>query len=165
MTIAFTGVAILASSAGISHHSPTPSPCAVRSASLMYVVLGKRVAARYNPLTMTTRNFIFGALLLLPVAILQARAIGLPQNFRIIPWQGWLAILYTGLFSSTLAYLFYFWLLRYLEASQLATFSYVLPVSASGFSILFLGERGTWLELVGAFLALLGLYWIESSRR
>lgn len=51
----------------------------------MYVVLGKRVAARYNPLTMTTRNFIFGALLLLPVAILQDRAIGFPQNFRIIP--------------------------------------------------------------------------------
>lgn len=68
-----------------------------------YVVLGKRVAARYNPLTMTTRNFIFGALLLLPVAILQDRAIGFPQNFRIIPWQGWLAILYTGLFSSALA--------------------------------------------------------------
>jgi drug/metabolite transporter (DMT)-like permease len=169
MAIAFTGVALLASSAGISHHSPTLLGDAITMGGslgfAMYVVLGKRVAARYNPLTTTTWNFIFGALLLLPVAILQARAIGFPQNLRIIPWQAWLAIFYTGLFSSTLAYLFYFWLLRYLEASQLAAFSYVLPVSASGLGILFLGERGTWLELLGALLALLGLYRIESSRR
>lgn len=168
MAIAFTGVAVLASGAGISHHSPTLLGDAITMCGslgfAMYVVLGKRVAAHYNPLTMTTWNFIFGAILLLPVALYQAHAIGFPHNFRIVPWQAWLAILYTALFSSTLAYLFYFWLLRYLEASQLAAFSYVLPVSASGLGILFLGERGTWLELLGALLALLGLYWIESSR-
>jgi len=74
-------------------------------------------------------------------------------------------MLYTGLFSSTLAYLLYYWLLRYLEASQLASFSYLLPVSASGLGILFLGERRSWLELLGGALALLGVYTIESSRR
>jgi drug/metabolite transporter (DMT)-like permease len=168
MAIAFTGVAILASSAGMSHHSPTLLGDAITMCGSLgfaiYVVLGKRVAAKYNPLTMTAWNFIFGALLVLPIAIQQARAFGFPQNFRAIPWQAWLAIVYTGLFSSTLAYLFYFWLLRYLEASQLAAFSYVIPVSASGLGILFLHERGSWLELLGALLALLGLYWIESSR-
>jgi drug/metabolite transporter (DMT)-like permease len=169
MALAFTGVALLASSAGMNHHSPTLLGDAITMCGSLgfatYVVLGKRVAAQYNPLTMTTWNFIFGALLVLPIALHQARAVGFTRIPHVIPWQAWLAIVYTGLFSSVLAYLFYFWLLRYLEASQLAAFSYLLPISASALGILFLGERGTWLELSGALLALLGLYWIESSRR
>jgi len=36
-----------------------------------------------------------------------------------------------ALFSSSLAYLFYFWLLRNLEVTQLAAYNYLLPVSAS----------------------------------
>lgn len=169
MGLAFAGVAILASSAGLSRRSPTLVGDAITMCGslgfALYVVLGKRVAANYNPLTMTTWNFVFGALLLLPVALYQIRVIGLSQGVRAMPWQAWVTILYTGLFSSVLAYLFYFWLLRYLEASQLAAFSYVLPISASGLGIIFLGERGSWLELAGALLALIGLYWIESSRR
>jgi len=169
MAIAFIGVAILASGAGVGHRSPTLlGDAIIMCGSLgfaMYVVLGKRVAANYNPLTMTTWNFIFGALFILPLALQQTRAIGFPRNFFLIHWQAWLCIAYTALFSSALAYLFYFWLLRYLEASQLAAFSYVLPVSASALGIIFLGERASWLEFLGALLALLGLYWIESSRR
>lgn len=169
MAIAFAGVAILASSAGMNHHSASLLGDAITMCGslgfAMYVVLGKRVAGKYSPLTMTTWNFIFGALIVLPIALQQAHSFGLPQNLRAIPWQAWACLAYTALFSSTLAYLFYFWLLRYLEASQLASFSYLLPLSASALGIIFLGERGSWLELLGGLLALLGLYWIESARR
>ncbi len=168
MTIAFTGVAILASSAGLSHHSPTLMGDAITVCGslgfAMYVVLGKRVASTYNALTMTTWNFIFGSALLLPVALQQAVAMRFLSTWREVPWEAWACVLFTGLLSSTVAYLLYFWLLRYLEASQLASFSYLLPVSASGLSIVFLGERGSWLELVGGVLALLGVYWIETMR-
>ncbi len=169
MLIAFSGVAILASATGLARHSPTFLGDAITMCGslgfAMYVVLGKRVASKYDALTMTTWNFIFGALIVLPIAIQQAAAIHLLQTWRSIPWQAWAGVAYTGLFSSTLAYLFYFWLLRYLEASQLASFSYLLPVSASALSILFLGERGSLQELLGGLLALLGVYWIESTRR
>ncbi len=168
MAIAFSGVAILAFAAGISHNSPTLLGDAITMCGslgfAMYVVLGKRVAAQYDALTMTTWNFIFGAAIVLPIAIHQSVSIHLLQTWRTIPWQAWACVGYTGLFSSVLAYLFYFWLLRYLEASQLASFSYLLPVSASALSILFLGERGSWLELLGGALALAGVYWIESTR-
>jgi drug/metabolite transporter (DMT)-like permease len=169
MAIAFSGVVALASAAGIPNHSPTLLGDAITMCGslgfAMYVVLGKRVAPKYDALTMTTWNFIFGALVILPVSLREAAAFGLLQHWRTIPWQAWACMFYTGLFSSTLAYLLYYWLLRYLEASQLASFSYLLPVSASGLGILFLGERGSWLELLGGALALLGVYTIESSRR
>jgi drug/metabolite transporter (DMT)-like permease len=168
MAIAFTGVAILASATGLSHHSPTLTGDAITVCGslgfAMYVVLGKRVALTYNALTMTTWNFIFGSAVLLPVALQQAVAMRFISTWRSVPWQAWACVVFTGLLSSTVAYLLYFWVLGYLEASQLASFSYLLPVSASGLSIVFLGERGSWLELVGGALALLGVYWVESTR-
>ena len=130
----------------------------------MYGVLGKRVAARYDTLTMTTYNAVFGALIVLPVAIHSARSIGPLANWRAIPAAAWIGLLYMAFFSSVLAYLFYFWLLRYLEITQLMSFSYLLPVTATVLGILFLGERGTAAELLGGALALSGVYWVESGR-
>ena len=69
-----------------------------------------------------------------------------------------------AVFSSALAYIFYFWLLRYLEASQLSAFTYLLPVLATALGILWLGERGSVLQILGGTLALGGVYWVESGR-
>jgi drug/metabolite transporter (DMT)-like permease len=127
-----------------------------------YAVLGKRFASRYDALTMTTYNFFFGALFVLPIAIHRAIAFG--PHWLALPWPGWAALLYMALFSSSLAYLFYFWLLRYLEVTQLAACNYLLPVSASLLGILLLNERGSWPELLGGALALAGVYFVESIR-
>src|SRR5713226_3504435 len=72
MGIAFAGVAVLASENGISPHSPSLLGDAIMMAGSIgfatYAVLGKRVAGRYDGLTMTTFNHFAGALLTLPVA-------------------------------------------------------------------------------------------------
>ena len=38
---------------------------------------------------------------------------------------------YMAVFSSAVAYVLYFWLLKYLQASQLAAFTYLLPIAAT----------------------------------
>jgi drug/metabolite transporter (DMT)-like permease len=168
MSIAFGGVILMATGAEISHRSPTLlGDLITLSGSLgfaLYAALGKRVAARYDALTMTTYNFVIGALLLLPVAIHCARQLGPFANWLATPWQAWAGMIYMALFSSALAYLFYFWLLRYLEVTQLAAYNYLLPVTAILLGIVFLGERGSRIEILGAALALAGIYWIESPR-
>ena len=169
MAVSFTGVAILASaSGGVGRHSPTLAGDLITLcgslAFAFYVVLGKRVAGKYDALTMTTWNYLLGAAIVLPLAIHQAVAFGPLANYRAVPWQAWACFAFTALFSSTLAYLFYFWLLRYLQASQLSAFTYFLPVAATILGILFLHERGSLAELFGAALALLGLYLTESAR-
>jgi drug/metabolite transporter (DMT)-like permease len=165
MTISLLGVILLAS-ARDSQHTPTLLGDFITFIGSLgfafYAVLGKRVAARYDPLTMTTYNFLFGALFVLPIAI--HRSIDFGPHWLSLPWTGWAAILYMALFSSALAYLFYFWLLRYLEVTQLAAYNYLLPVSASLLGILLLNERGSWPELVGGILALAGVYFVESTR-
>ena len=168
MLVALAGVALMTYGPHDAQRSATILGDAITlTGSLgfaMYGVLGKRVAHRYDTLTMTTYNAVFGALLVLPVAIHSARAIGPFANWRAIPVPAWLGLLYMAFFSSVLAYLFYYWLLRYLEVTQLMSFSYLLPVTATALSILFLGERGTLTELFGGALALSGVYWVESGR-
>jgi drug/metabolite transporter (DMT)-like permease len=168
MAIALGGIVVMASEKGLSAHSPSVlGDAIVMTGSIgfaIYVVLGKRVAGKYDTLTMTAFNHLAGALIVLPLAIHQARTLGPAENWRAIPWTAWTALFYMVVFSSAMAYVFYFWLLRYLEASQLSAFSYLLPVLATILGILWLGEKGSWGQLLGAVLALGGLYWIESGR-
>jgi drug/metabolite transporter (DMT)-like permease len=168
MAIALGGVFLMAAGPTLTRRSPTLMGDLITLAGslgfALYAALGKRVAGRYDALTMTTYNFVLGALIVLPIAIHRAFALGRWESWRAIPWSAWVCVFYMGLLSSTLAYLLYFWLLRYLEVTQLAAYNYLLPVSASVLSIIFLGERGTWLELVGGALALSGVYYIEAPR-
>ena len=168
MVIAFAGIAVMASEHGITTHSPSVLGDAITMTGsigfAMYVVLGKRLGGRYDPLTMTAFSHYAGALIVLPVAIYRATTLGSAENWRAIAWSGWAALLYMAIFSSAVAYVFYFWLLRYLEASQLSAFTYLLPVVATVLGILWLGEKGSWGQVLGGILALSGVYWIESGR-
>ena len=168
MGVAVAGVSLMAAGAGIGRHSPTLFGDAITlSASLgfaAYVVLGKRVAGRYDSLTMSTFNCIFGALIVLPIAIQRAILIGSFAHWRAFPWPVWACMVYMALFSSAIAYVLYYWVLRYLEASQLTSFTYLLPIAATALGIIFLGERGSWLELLGGLFALAGVYYIEAAR-
>ncbi len=167
MLIALLGVAALASENGISVHSASLEGDAITMTGsigfAMYVVLGKRVAGKYDTLTMTAFNHFAGALIVLPLAIYEAANLYRACNWP-LPWRAWAPVLYMAIFSSALAYVFYFWLLRYLEASQLSAFTYLLPVLATILGILWLGEKGSWSEVLGGVIALGGVYWIESGR-
>jgi drug/metabolite transporter (DMT)-like permease len=168
MMIALLGVAVLASENGISARSPSLLGDAITMTGSIgfatYAVLGKRVAGRYDALTMVAFNHFAGAIIILPVALRQARLLGPFSRWRAIPWPAWGAVVFMAVCSSALAYLLYFWLLRYLEASQLSAFTYLLPVLAVILGILLLGERGSLMQIIGGVLALGGVYWVESGR-
>jgi drug/metabolite transporter (DMT)-like permease len=168
MAIAFAGIALLASGSSMSVHSASLLGDAITMAGslgfALYAVLGKRVADRYDTLTMTAFNHFAGAILMLPLAIYEARALGPSANWRAIPWESWASTLYMALFGGALALILYFWLLRYLEASQLSAFTYLLPISATILGILWLGEKTSWDQVFGGSLALAGVYWVESGR-
>lgn len=169
IALAFTGIAVLASETGMTKRSASLEGDAIMMAGAIgfavYSVLGKRVAPRYDALTMTSFNHFTGAVVVFPVVLYQIHFLLADERWRHIPWQSWTAVLYMAVFSSAVAYVLYFWLLKYLHASQLAAFTYLLPVIATPLGIIWLGERGTWLELVGGALALAGVYAIQPPRK
>jgi drug/metabolite transporter (DMT)-like permease len=169
IAVAFIGVTILGVSNGISIHSASMLGDLIAFLGSVgfstYVVLGKRVARRYDTLTMTAFNHLAGALLILPLTIYQVRGLGPMGSWRRISWQGWAAVLFMALFSSALAYLLYFWALGYLEATELSAFTYALPVVAILLGVVWLGERTSWVQAFGGALALAGVYGVESGRK
>jgi len=167
MLISLLGIGVLTSEHGFSFHSASFLGDAITMTGYlgfaMYVVLGKRVAGKYDTLTMTAFNHFAGALIVLPVALYEANRMW-SSGYWPPPWQAWAAIFYMAVFGSAVAYVLYFWLLRYLEASQLSAFTYLLPVLSTILGILLLGEKGSWIQVLGGVLALGGVYWIESGR-
>jgi len=97
MTVSFLGVMLLATSRDSAHHSPTLLGDFITFIGSLgfafYAILGKRVAARYEALTMTTYNFLFGALFVLPIAINRAIAIGPVSTWLAIPWPAWASLI------------------------------------------------------------------------
>ena len=168
MVIALAGIAFMASENGISTHSPSLLGDAITMTGsigfALYMVLGKRLGGRYDALTMTAFSHYAGALIVLPVAIFRMVKLGSVEHWRAVAWSSWAALLYMAIFSSAVAYVFYFWALRYLQASQLSAFTYLLPVVATVLGIMWLGEKGSWHQVLGGALALSGVYWIESGR-
>ncbi|HXN24038.1 MAG TPA: EamA family transporter [Candidatus Dormibacteraeota bacterium] len=169
MGIAFAGVLCIATErASGTSSSKILGDAITLSGSLgfaLYAVLAKRVAADYDTLTMNAFTHFTGMILVLPLACFEAWRIGAAANWSTIGWQSWAATAYMAVFGSAIAYLLYFWLLRYMLASRLSAFSYLLPVVGTILGIWLLGEKATWNQVLGGGLVLAGIYWVESGRK
>ncbi len=169
VAIAFAGVTILAAEHGLSLHSATLRGDLITFfgslAFALYTVLGKKVAAAYDSVSMNTFNYLAGAIVILPLAIYEARGLSRAGGWSQIPWEGWAALGFMAGFASVLAYLIYFWVLRYMTATRLAAFSYVHPLLTTVLGIVLLGERLTAQLVVGGALVLAGVYGVESGPR
>ena len=162
MAIACVGAAILAAEQGLSlRHSATLEGDVITFAGTalfsVYAVLGKKIARNYDSLTMNTYSMVAGAIVFLPLALWE----GIHLDWASIPWPGWAGLVYMAGASSVAAYLLFYWVLRYMEASRVAAVNYFQPVGAIIVAAAFLGEVPTWHLLVGGALILLGVYLAE----
>jgi drug/metabolite transporter (DMT)-like permease len=104
-----------------------------------YLVLSKDLLKRYDPITVVTYVFLFGALLIAPF--------GVPALARIpadaLTTRTLLVIGYIILFTSFLTYLLSIWALKRAQSSLVAMYVYVQPVVTAVLAPLILGERVT----------------------
>ncbi|MBI3484855.1 MAG: DMT family transporter [Acidobacteria bacterium] len=165
MVLSFSGVALLALEKGISLQAGTLKGDLITFAGSFsfacYTVLSKRIAPKYDTISMNSYLYISGAIIVMPLAIWR----GLRLDWAAVGWQGWLGVLYLALFGSVFAYLIYFWALRRLAASRLAAFTYFQPVLATLLGVWMLGEEMTHNLLGGGALVLVGVYLAERMPR
>ena len=104
-----------------------------------YLVLSKDLLKRYDPITVVTYVFLFGALLIAPF--------GVPALARIpaeaLTTRTLLVIGYIIVFTSFLTYLLSIWALKRAPSSLVAMYVYVQPVVTAVLAPLVLGERVT----------------------
>jgi drug/metabolite transporter (DMT)-like permease len=165
MALAFTGAAILAAENGFDlRRSPTLSGDLITllgtTCFTFYVVLSKRVASKYDSIEMNAVNVFASAIVLLPLAIFLA----VHRDWKSVPWEGWMGLLYMAAISSVAAYTLFYWALRYMEASRVAAVNYFQPIGAILVAALFLREVPTRHLLLGGVLILLGVYLAERAK-
>jgi len=165
MLISIAGILLLEAGHGNPSHSPFLLGDAITlcgtTGFATYTVLGKRVAANYDPISMTAFNIAVAAILVSPFAVHRA----LHLNWRHVGWAGWAGILYMAALSSTAAYMMFYWILRYMDASRIVVLNYCQPVLVVLFSIPILGEHPTRNYIGGSALVLLGVYLAEHVAR
>jgi len=128
----------------------------------LYTVLGKRVVEEYSAVRVSLLSNVAAAVLVLPVALWQIRALAHAGRLGAISLEGWGGVIYLGVLGSAASYILYFWALRYMTPAGLGAVSYLQPVGAILLGLLFLGEPITRRVAVGGLLIIAGVYAIES---
>lgn len=118
-----------------------------------YLVLSKDLLKRYDPITVVTYVFLFGALFIAPF--------GVPALARVpaeaLTPRTLLVIAYIIVFTSFLTYLLSIWALKRAPSSLVAMYVYVQPVVTAVLAPLILGERVTPRAGVASLLIFAGL--------
>jgi drug/metabolite transporter (DMT)-like permease len=118
----------------------------------IYTSLAKRVA-QFDSIVITTLVTGIGALLLLPLAILELWKRDLPH----LSAGAWLGVAYLGVLASGAGYLLYNYALKHMAASQVGVFTNIIPIVGVLTGVIALGEPLSWQAIVGGVIVMVGV--------
>ena len=127
-----------------------------------YMVITRKISAKYNPLTVAKWMFLFSAIVLLPLSYsgLSGQRIYSDETGL----QALFLLAYALLFSTTLAFFFMPFALKRLEAGTVSIFMNLQPLVASVVAISVGQDIFTWDKAAAAFLVLTGVYLVSVNR-
>ncbi|NVJ71252.1 MAG: DMT family transporter [Alphaproteobacteria bacterium] len=155
--IGFLGVVSIIGLGGIAKGGALLGQFAILGAALSYafaVVAGRRfVGLGLKPVQMAFGQVTMAAIMLIPVTLMVDKPYLLPMPGAHV----WAALLSLSLLSTALAYLLYFRLIAEAGATSASLVTLTVPVVATTFGILFLGEMLAASHVLGLGLIALGL--------
>ena len=80
-----------------------------------------------------------------------------------IPWRGWIAIAFLGVFCSGIAYIFWYDALKVLPVAQTGAFLYLEPIITVIVAALMLGEALLLATLIGGITILVGVWLVNRT--
>jgi drug/metabolite transporter (DMT)-like permease len=117
------------------------------------LTIGATVLRKESVLGYVTFMVVSGTAMLLPLG-------ALPQGYRDVPTWGtetWLAAGFLGVFSTSVAFVLFFWAVHRYGASLAAMVTYLTPIATLVLAFLILGERPLPLQLVGGAVIVVGV--------
>jgi drug/metabolite transporter (DMT)-like permease len=119
----------------------------------VYSVFSRSVLGRHGPIFVTALAMAFGALALLPVALIGGSIAGIPSFSR----EGWLAMLFLGTVGGALQFSLFIWALRWLAPTRTVIYLTLNPITATILAVLLLGEAVTAALATGLLLVIAGI--------
>ncbi|MGI0149629.1 MAG: DMT family transporter [Thermoplasmata archaeon] len=128
-------------------------PSAVFSA--LYAVFGKRYLGRYPPVALVTWTLLIGTALTVP--LIAVTASDFAADLLSMSVDGWLPVLFLGLFPTFLGYTIWFRALARLPAASAAAYIYASTLVAVFGGIVLLGESLTLAAIAGGAMVIAGV--------
>ncbi len=120
----------------------------------LFTIASKKIARKYDLMTILIYTFLFGVIELLPMYIL-----GTPMTpLSDLSALSWSSLLFLAVACSVFAFLIYTHGLKRLKASDVAMSIYVTPLAGIVLAVILLGEAVTSFTIGGAVLVLGGMY-------
>jgi drug/metabolite transporter (DMT)-like permease len=162
LTLGFVGVAVLVCAKGFGPHAHIGWQLLVLLASLSWALATmviREARTQCDPLAFTACYLLLGGALLATLGFMSgdaARWVWAPS--------GLLSIVFLAIFSSTLGFVAYTYLLLHETPSRIGTYAYVNPIVAVFTGWLLLDERLDALQLIGSFIVFAGVIMVRKLR-
>ncbi|WP_299988201.1 DMT family transporter [uncultured Pontibacter sp.] len=127
----------------------------------LYLVLVKPLMQRYQAITIVSRIFTVGAVLVIPFGWQQL----LSPDYSTFPMSIWLAILFMVFAVTIIAYLLNTWALRYANPSLVGAYIYLQPVMAILIAVAVGKDVFTLEKAFYALLIFAGVYLVSRTRQ
>ncbi|MBI2608973.1 MAG: DMT family transporter [Deltaproteobacteria bacterium] len=166
-TIAFLGVLFVITSGNLNlmtHHSLNYGDILMFLAVFCWsasILLSRRLMRNSKALPLTCFSTFYGALIHLPFLYWKGFLGTFPQASLLT----WGSVIYMAIFSTAIAYIFYYESIQKLGASFTALMLNLIPIWALFFAVLILGESLTVEKVVGVVLVLSGISFINLKSR
>ena len=125
----------------------------------IYTVFSKPLLERMSPLKLTSTTMAVGAFLYLPFCLKDLAQLPLSK----ITMGAWSALLYSSFFALTLSYLIWYGSVKRVGNTKTAIYGNITPILTVVFAYLFIAERITFLQGIGAGVIILGVYFTRAG--
>lgn len=119
-----------------------------------YSLLGKVVMTGLSPLAAVAWSSLVGTVMLFPFAVHD----GLLQHSTTFSFSVWAGILFLAVFTTYLAYVWFYEGIKILGAARASSFVGLVPLFAVSIGMLLLGESLSFSTFVGGVLAIFGTW-------
>jgi drug/metabolite transporter (DMT)-like permease len=119
-----------------------------------YTVLAKPTLEKNSPLKVNTYSIVTGTVILLPMAIKPV----LSQNWLAVSPLAWFVLLFCVIISTGLSYTLWYRGVAQIGPTRTMIYHNLIPVTTISFAIPILGETISFCQVLGAFIAVIGIY-------
>jgi len=127
----------------------------------LYLVMIKPIMMKYKPVTVMKWVFVFGLIMVIPIAGNQAMQVDWWQ----IPTSIYLSIGYVIIFSTFVAYLCNIYALRNVKPTTVSIYIYSQPVIATVVAMILGQSDLTIIKILAAVLVFIGVYLVSIPRK
>ena len=123
-----------------------------------YSLVGRRLVDEFSAPTMVLLSMTAGALMLFVPAVF---AEDLPSQIGDFNSAVWLSVLFMAVFSSVLAFIWYYQGIREIGATRASNFINLVPLSAAGLGYFLLDETLSPPQILGGALIIIGVWLVN----